>query len=398
MRILLLALDVNVKTNTGDAVHVRELAGSLATIGHQVSLVVPNTKGVSEEVDLLRDLDNLNLFFNSPNPRFRNLSTVLNCRKIAKGQKSEVIYERRFSPKVGYSLNKLLKIPLAVEINGLKDRERQLSPGGEISNPRFKNLRRKLWNHFFKSASSVVVVSDGLKKGLSEEYGIPAQKISVIYNGANTEIFKPLDKGQCQNDLGLDPDYQYVGFIGNLAPWQGVEQLVSITPAICKSLPNTKVVIVGEGMMGEKLRKLAHDLGVKDNIIFTGFVPYKKVPTYINAFDVCAAPFNAIERNVKYSFSAIKLYEYMACGKAVVTTDVCGIKDELRDLGMGIVVKADDSNALTSEIIELMSNKEKQRDMGAAAREWVVKEHSWKKVAERVASVCEGAVSGTTTI
>jgi glycosyltransferase involved in cell wall biosynthesis len=162
-----------------------------------------------------------------------------------------------------------------------------------------------------------------------------------------------------------------------------------MAPWVVHSLPETKFVIVGDGEMRAELESLAEKLKIRDKIIFTGFVPHENVPKYINSFDVCAAPFGGIERNVKYSFSALKLYEYMACGKPVVTTDVCGIKNDIRDIGLGVIVKADDTEAFASSLIEIMKNPELQNTMGEKARSWVLKEHSWKNVAERVSKVCE---------
>ena len=116
---------------------------------------------------------------------------------------------------------------------------------------------------------------------------------------------------------------------------------------------------------------------------------------YINTFEVCLAPFGGIERNVKYSFSAIKLYEYMACGKPLVTTDVCGIKKEISELGLGKVVKADDLEGLASATIEFLEDQDLQIATGERARNWVSSEHSWKNVAERVERVCEDVLTGT---
>jgi glycosyltransferase involved in cell wall biosynthesis len=398
MNILFLALDVNIKSKTGDAVHVREEVSSLAKIGNDVALVAPHTDDGSEELKDLLNQNNIHVYFNKPGRNFRNLSTLLFVRKVAKDHGSDIIYERRFSPKIGYVVSRLLKIPLVVEINGLIDKESELQNISSGAGIIPKKLRRRIWRHFFKSVGRVVVVSNGLKRGLSEEYGLPSEKIVVIYNGANTELFKPLSREKCLNELGLDPEFRYIGFIGNLAPWQGVEQLIRITPNIINEIPKARLLIVGDGIMRNELENLASQLKVKEKIIFTGFVPYETVPKYINTFEVCVGPFSGIERNVKYSFSAIKLYEYMACGKPVVTTDVCGIKSEIRELDLGRVAKADDLEDLTKGILELLQDEKLRIEMGDRARSWVTKEHSWKSVAERVMGVCEDVISSAITI
>lgn len=398
MNIMFLALDVNIKSKTGDAVHVRELANSLAILGHDVSLIAPYTDEPDKELSFLEEHENLSIIFNKPKSHFRSISTALFCRRIAKSQGCEIIYERRFSPKIGYILSRLLKIPLIVEINGITEKERELQNIKEENHIIPRNLKMRIWRHLFKSVSKVVVVSQGLKRGLSEEYGIDKKKIVVIYNGANTDLFKPLDREECLRNLDLNENFRYIGFIGNFAPWQGVEQLISVAPGILKAQPDVRFLVVGDGILGKQLKALASDLGISDKVIFPGFVPYNMVPTYINSFDICVAPFSGVERNVKYSFSAIKLYEYMACGKPVVSTDVVGIKNEMENLELGKIVKADDNEGLSNALIDLLADRNMQIIMGQRARQWVEMEHSWKNVAERVVNVCRMHVTGTTTI
>jgi glycosyltransferase involved in cell wall biosynthesis len=395
MKILFLAINVRISDNTGDAVHVRELAMSLAKLGNDVSLIVPSFQGESDEIKALQEQDNLSLFFIKRNKFLPKLSSIVFLRKVARSQDSEIIYERRFAPTFGFALNRLLKIPYAVEINGLEDKERQMlniSSGGGIIP---WSIKRRLWRHLFNPVGRIIVVSNGLEKTLSEEYGLNRNKITVINNGANTDLFRPMDKNKCIKELGFNQKYRYVGFVGNLAPWQGVEQIIKIVPKIIHRFPETRFVIVGDGDMRTDLEDLAEKLGIRNKVIFTGFVPYKKVPKYINSFEICTAPFSGVERNRKNLVSPIKLYEYMACGKPVVTTDVCVFKNEMEDLELGLIVKADDTEAFTSSLVKLMENQDLQRSMGEKARLWVLNEHSWNKVAERVSMVCNNLAAAS---
>jgi glycosyltransferase involved in cell wall biosynthesis len=393
MKILFLALDVNLKSNTGDAVHVREEVASLAKIGNEVTLIAPYSDDPDHELKLLQNQSNINLYFIKPKKYLRNLWTTIKCKEIAKYHGSEIIYERRFSPKNGYLLGKLLRIPFVLEINGSPS-ELAIQDIAGRQNIVPISLKKLVWIPMFKSVNRFVIVSHKLKSALSEEFHLQKDKIEVIYNGANTELFKPMDSEKCKEELGLSKEYRYVGFIGALAPWQGVEQLIEIAPKVMDKIPEARIIIVGDGTLRSKLEKSSEELGIRDKIIFTGFVPYESVPKYINAFEVCVAPFSGIERNVRYSFSAIKLYEYMACGKPIVTTDVVGIKREIRDQNLGKMVEADDLGGLISNIIELMQDSKLRSDIGNRARAWVASEHSWKNVAKRIEKVCENVLDG----
>ena len=135
----------------------------------------------------------------------------------------------------------------------------------------------------------------------------------------------------------LDANYKYVCFVGHLAPWQGVEYLIKSSPYILNKCPNTKFVIVGEGPKFDELVKLVNHLNISQNYLFTGYVNYETVPLYINASNICVAPF-VIERNERIGLSALKLYEYLACGKPVVASKITGIEELLSASNGGISV------------------------------------------------------------
>ena len=141
-------------------------------------------------------------------------------------------------------------------------------------------------------------MTPGIKANLEKIYNIPGGKIVVVSNGANTSLFKPLNQETCRKELGLDAEISYVSFVGNFAPWQGVEYLVKAAPFILSQFPQCRFLIVGDGIMKNELIKLSRELGVEDKFIFTGVVAYFRVPLYINASDACVAPF-IFARNAK---------------------------------------------------------------------------------------------------
>ena len=146
MNILFLALDVNLSKRTGDSIHVRELAQSLAGVGNRVQLITANPDG-EKNMAWTGSISNLQLSFTSSGRGLGDVSTVRFCKKIAKEHKAHIIYERRSSPKVGYALHKLLKIPYAVEINAIVEEERALL-SGDVDNASFKGFRKNMRTRF----------------------------------------------------------------------------------------------------------------------------------------------------------------------------------------------------------------------------------------------------------
>ncbi len=289
-----------------------------------------------------------------------------------------------FSPLI---VSKIFKIPYVVERNDSVALIKSIGFSSKLWITLAKLIERVNFTH----ATRIIAVTQGLKYEIRELYNIPDERIVVIENGANTDLFKPMSKEKCIKELNLDESQHYVCFVGNLAPWQGVEYLIEAVPLILKKIPNTNFLIVGDGMMKEKLVKLAKKTGISDKIIFTGAVPYEKVPKYINASDVCVAPFIK-ERKLKIGLSPLKIYEYLSCEKPVVSTQIPNLEFIERE-NAGILVEPENPKELAKAIVTLLNNRKLRKEMGENGRKYVVKKHSWKIVAKRVAEVCEEVIA-----
>jgi glycosyltransferase involved in cell wall biosynthesis len=239
----------------------------------------------------------------------------------------------------------------------------------------------------------IIAVTPGIKTNLESAYQIPGEKIIVVSNGANTSLFKPLEQNACRKELGLEYRTPYLCFVGNLAPWQGVEYLVKAAPLILSRYPECRFLIVGDGVMKNELLSLSKELGIADRFIFTGVVAYDHVPVYINASDICIAPF-ILARNAKIGLSPLKLYEYMACGKPVIASSISGVADALEASEGGISVPPENPEALAEAISELLENRELGVKMGSKGLSYVTENYSWYSVAKQVDRVCKSGLKG----
>jgi glycosyltransferase involved in cell wall biosynthesis len=151
---------------------------------------------------------------------------------------------------------------------------------------------------------------------------------------------------------------------------------------------DARILIVGKNV--EMLR------GRSEKLIFTGFVEHERIPEYIAAADVAVAPYNPagfkdMERYGFY-FSPIKIFEYMACGKPVVATDVDIVRDVIRGSDCGLLVEPGNIEQLSDAIGYLFKNKEKAIEMGRRGREAVMERYTWKNVAERIENGMKGVM------
>lgn len=379
----------------GSMVHRWELVQNLAALGHEIHTISNEEYGNAEyngihfyvepEIETQR-------VFGGLLHRFMYAIFLIN---LIRAHDFDVLYTRTpalMSGIIGYLSKKIMGLPLVFEINGIAFEEQELMRSELLTTKRslFVNIKiefrkRKeifMWN----KADALIAVTDGIKRYLVR-HGVGENKIWVIGNGANTDLFRPMDQNIIRSELGLDPVSTYVCFVGNLAPWQGVEYFIHAAPLVLERDSEVKFLIVGDGAIRDKLEKMVSNLGLNENFIFTGTVPYEDVPKYINAGDICVVPKLKV---FGYGYSPLKLYEYMACGKPVIATNTKGF--EILELyNAGLLVNPEVAQELSEAIVKLQEGELRKR-MGENGRVAIIEEYSWEKVAERVASVCENTI------
>lgn len=382
LRILLLAEDVDLTARSGDAVHARELARALAARGHRVDLVVGASDPTAAD---LRPRVHLHALRSSS-----TLTAIRAAIRIARRSSTGVIYERRLSPKVGFAVSWVVRVPFCIEVNGVEEESTLLGrPRHREKGIRFQARRR-----MYHRAAAIVAVSSGLASVVARRYDLPRERISTIPNGVDVDRFLPMDSGRARAQLGW-PDVPSVVFVGNLVPWQGVDVLISATVEIARRVPRVRVIIIGDGPMRAELERYAARLRVDSHVRFTGAVPYEDVPIRIAAATVCTAPFTR-ERNEAIGLSPLKLYEYMAAARPVVASDVPGVGDVLRSTGAGIPVPPGEPSPLAEAVVALLQDPLRARSMGEKGRSSAVADFSWAKAAERVESVLRSIVVNPT--
>ncbi|RXA19723.1 glycosyltransferase family 1 protein [Methanosarcina sp. MSH10X1] len=379
-RIFLIYYDY-LDSNTGSNTHILELFYNL-TKYVDVTLFAPKSQK-RLELKNIKYIPHINktLFIGISYELSLFFYLLYYCLK----NKPNVIYLRQNSFSfLPVFICKFFKIPCIIEINGFI-RDEALMKASSISVTRsiyyVLSVASEKFN--YNHCDKIVSVTQNLKKQIINVYKIPENKVVVINNGANTDLFRPLVKQESLDRLNLDSSYFYVCFVGNLAPWQGVEYLIKASPLILTESPQTHFLVVGDGVMKEEWLQLAENLGVLNKFIFTGSVPYKMVPTYINAADICVVP----KKPLNSGYSPLKLYEYMACGRPIVATNTSGF-EILAEVNAGILINPENSEEFANSVLLLLDNPEVKNSMGENGRKYVAENHSWDGVARKVLGVC----------
>lgn len=378
---LLLICDIPLDDKEAQNIHIIELFHNLSRLA-DVHLLAPKPKIIKFNFSNIKYVPVLNFFpFGLISYQ---ISLFFNLLLFYWKNRVDAFYIRQsdftFMPLI---ISKFFRIPYIVEVNGLLLNEMSM-----FENSRMHMAITELSEGLsYKNAAKIIAVTQGVKKGIMELYDLEDEKIIVIENGANTDLFRPMDQREARKKIYLDEYSKYIGFIGNLAPWQGVEYLIQAAPIIVKAYPETRFLIAGDGIMRKELMQLAENLGVSDKVNFTGSIPYNNVPLYINAFDICVV----YKKPIKSGYSPLKLYEYLACGKPVIASRVEGF--EMVELEKaGVLAKPENPEELAKAIIELIKDRKLMEELGKNGRKYVLENHSWESIGKKVAQVCKKAI------
>lgn len=205
------------------------------------------------------------------------------------------------------------------------------------------------------------------------------QNVSVMANGVDEFFLEPGKRGdEIRKDLGLD-GYVAIGYLGSIEFWLDMHTLLLALHSMKSKGLKVKLFLVGSRLRtraAQKTRDEIRELGVEDNVVWlNNFVPYRDVPSYIDAMDICTIPFD--RNNPTAYFSAPnKLWEYLALGKPVITTP---IPDPIIQAGKYIDVARNSQDY--AEIVEdYVKDPDKYREKASSARQ-LVESRTWTQLA-----------------
>jgi glycosyltransferase involved in cell wall biosynthesis len=235
--------------------------------------------------------------------------------------------------------------------------------------------KRELINNL-RHFDRIVTVSDELKGLYSEAYGVPSDKISVVYNGVNPGLFKA---GRCVREaaeirerLNIG-DRPVLGFVGGLRPWHGVQHAIRMLSRLRHT--DAMLCIVGSGHEQENLRSLAGSLGLGKRVVFAGAVPYVEVPKYVEMFDIALAPYPS--KGVSNFFNPLKLFEYMAMGKPIVCGSTSWAYAFLGD-DRGVIVDSEDTDRYALRVDELLDDVTQRAYLASNAARKALRDYTWE--------------------
>lgn len=273
----------------------------------------------------------------------------------------------------GLHLSKKYKIPMIYDLADDLPEMISTSPQVPASLRRIGGLfGSKMMMASIKSSEKVTCIS----QQLVESYQIPFKKIIIAPNGVDTELFKPM-----RTDLKskLDIDFKFtLGYVGVLREWVDFSPIFDVL----KENKEVGMVVVGdEGSYNERVKE-AEALKIKEQVCFAGSVKYSNVPEYISVMDACTIPF--IINPVTNNAVPVKLFEYLACGKQVISSTLSGVKETVGDR----ILYANNSNEL-SDIVSNLIMDNVPYNICEDNRSLICEKYSWKNTSEQIEKTLE---------
>jgi glycosyltransferase involved in cell wall biosynthesis len=237
----------------------------------------------------------------------------------------------------------------------------------------------------YNQASKIICVSNPAKQRLVDTWKVAPEKVVVLPNGVDSSLFNPhYDPVRIREALELG-DSPVVGFLGGFQPWHGIEILVESLAEVVRKCPGVRLLLIGDGRARPSIERKIDECNLRSKVVITGLVPPEEAPKYLAAVDVAALPYPAFETELW--FSPLKLYEYMASGKAIVASRAGQIAEVLVDGTNGLLVEPGDRSALSAAIVRLLENPEERYRLGQNARRQAVEQHSWDRYIQRLEQV-----------
>lgn len=372
----------------GASVHVRELVRALAA-QHSVSLFCAALGPAEcslpvESIDVVPPPEVPDHPDESSKRDRRRLAGVASMRDVVheahRARPFDAVYERySLFSDVGAGLASIAGLPFALEVNApLLIERRRVEPL-----PLWP-VAKEIEQAVFGQADAVLAVSEGVATYVAKA-GADERRVHVVPNGVDTSRFHPnLDTRKVRTKLGMG-DSVVIGFVGSLKPWHGVDLLIDAFTSCAR--PDWRLLIVGDGPERQTLESQAVQSGLGQQIAFTGPISHADIPLYVSAMDIPVAPYRWTP---DFYFSPLKLYEYLAAGKAVIASDVGQIARAIRHEENGYLVLPDNVASLSDALTRLAGDARLRERLEREAPRGLV---TWEKVAHQVTTILDSVKS-----
>ena len=224
-------------------------------------------------------------------------------------------------------------------------------------------------------ASEVIVNSNYMKNELQRLFGLPFEKINVVPNGVNLNLFNGVERDyNFRRRFAMDNE-KIILFMGRLVYEKGIQHLIAAMPKILNGYHDAKLVICGKGGMMDELKAEANSLGISQKVYFAGYMNGKDVQKMYKAADIAVFPST-------YEPFGIVALEAMLSENPVVVSDIGGLNEIVQHRENGMKAYCGNPNSIADSILELLYDHKLCADIVKKANNKVRNEYNWSKIAQ----------------
>jgi glycosyltransferase involved in cell wall biosynthesis len=310
--------------------------------------------------------DSLSRITGTPYPVFRDVKTCL--RRL----RPDVVHINSHLFLSNYQVARAawsLRIPFVVAVHGFVVRR------GFVIDMMQKVYLRTMARLIFNMASQIICLTTAEAENVAEITN-GYDKIAIIPNVVDVDFFKPSD----------EKDSNLLAWIGRFVPEKGLVYLLEAMRKVVKYYPDVKLVLGGDGPLRIDMQNFVNRVGLEKNVVFLGAIDHIEVAKILSKSSIFVFP--SLREGMPRA-----LLETMACGTAVIGSNVSGIKDIISHERNGILVPPRDPVVLADAILRLLKDANLRLFLGQNARELIVTKYNWDKVTDKIEAVYYDAVA-----
>lgn len=280
-----------------------------------------------------------------------------------------------------------LGLPSVYEIRAFWEDAAEERGQGRRGSLRYASVRA-METRLARSSDAVVTICEGLRRDLVTR-GVPEDRLFVVPNGVDAERFAPRPRDlELEARLGFS-NKTVIAYIGTLFGFEGVPLMLAALGRLCDARDDVRGLVVGHGEHEAEIARAVEDLGLAGRVAIVGKAPRDEVARYYALADVLCYPRR--RHRITELVTPLKPLEAMSMGKAIICSDVGGLRELVRDEQTGVLFRAGDAEDLAAGLARLIGDCDLRRTLGENARAHAVEARSWKTIVARYLDVYAAA-------
>ena len=237
-------------------------------------------------------------------------------------------------------------------------------------------------------SSEVIVNSNYMKNEVQRLFGLPYDKINVIPNGVNLQLFSNVNVDyDFRRQYAMDNE-KIILYVGRLVYEKGIQNLIAAMPKILDRYHDSKLIICGRGGMIDELREQVKYLGIDNKVYFAGYCDSKKMQKMYKCADVAVFPST-------YEPFGIVAIESMLSGTPTIVSDVGGLNEIVEHGVTGMKSYAGNSNSIADSVLALLFDPKLCASISQNAIKRVKENYNWAKITDNTYYVYQLAIGKT---